>query len=326
MATATIGLSNLGNTCGINTWLQTVFASPACVRAIVSSPFPAGTFGRCVQEIVSLWSRSTGSRKLMPSRLVNLIYEKSNGMFESNQQLDIGELWFWALQQMHEDCAEPWDLQKETFTDETVRRIAMVAHKFQEGKRSKLLNTFQGIQMAVVKCQACGHTPINIEPFTFVQLEVPNTDTSYVLSELFSRYFQKEAMKEWACDKCKKQEADKVTRFWSLPEVVVIVLKRFMTTPNGTIRKIHTNVDIPQHLTFHKGSVLADQQDHVYELKSMGLHHGTYGGGHYTSVVQHKDTWYHCDDEEIRELQNLSDITSKNRSSYVIIYERAKQK
>lgn len=324
MASATIGLSNLGNTCGINTWLQMLFASPTCVRAIVSSSFAAGTFGRCVQEIVSLWTRSTGSRRLMPTRLVNLIYEKSNGMFESNQQLDIGELWFWALQKMHEDCAEPWEIEKETFADPTAQRIAMVAHKFQEGKRSKLLGTFQGIQMAVVKCQACGHTPINIEPFTFVQLEVPNTENSYVLSDLFSRYFQKEAMKEWACDKCKKHEADKVTRFWSLPDVVVIVLKRFTMTPNGTIRKVHTNIDIPQHITFHKGSVLADQKDHVYELKSMGLHHGIYSGGHYTSVVQHKDTWYHCDDEEVRELQDIAQITSKNRSSYIVIYERAK--
>jgi ubiquitin C-terminal hydrolase len=324
MATPTFGLSNLGNTCGINTWLQTIFASPACVKAIVSAPFAVGTFGRCVQEIVTLWTRSSGSRRLMPTRLVELIYQTSNGLFHTNEQLDIGELWFWALQKMHENSAQPWDIQSESFVDATTQRIAMVAHKFQEGKRSKILDTFQGIQMAVVKCQACGHAPINIEPFTFIQLEIPSVaEQSFVLSDLFSRYFQKETMKEWACDQCKKQEADKVVRFWSLPPVVVIVLKRFMTTPNGTIRKIHTNIDIPLHITFHKGSVLGDAQDHTYELKSMGLHHGTYSGGHYTSVVQHKGVWYHCDDEEVRELQNISDITSKNRTSYVIIYERA---
>lgn len=323
MASATIGLSNLGNTCGINTWLQTVFASPQCVKAIVSSTFAAGTFGRCVQEIVSLWSKTGGSRRLMPSRLVNMIYEKSNGLFQENDQLDICELWLWALQQMHEDSAEAWNIENDTFDDVTSKRIAVVAHKFQEGKKSKILNAFQGIQMAVVKCKECAHAPINIEPFTFVQLEIPCTDQSYVLSDLFSKYFEKEAMVEWSCDKCHKKEADKTVRFWSLPKVVVIVLKRFTTTPNGTIRKVHTNVDVPLHITFHKGSVLCDQKDYVYELKSMGLHHGTYNGGHYTSVVNHKGTWYHCDDEQVHEINNMAEMTTRNRSSYVIIYERS---
>lgn len=259
----------------------------------------------------------------MPSRLVNLMYEKSNGLFQPNEQLDICELWFWALQQIHEDCAEPWDVDQDTFPDITSKKIALVAHKFQEGKRSKVLDAFQGIQMAVVKCKECEHSPINIEPFTFIQLEIPCSDHSYVLSDLFSKYFEKEPMEEWSCDKCQKKEAYKTTRFWSLPNVVVVVLKRFTTTPNGTIRKVHTNIDIPLNITFHKGSVLSDQKDHVYELKSMGLHHGTYTGGHYTSVVQHKGTWYHCDDEEVRELHNMADITTKNRSSYVMVYERA---
>lgn len=320
---ATIGLSNLGNTCGINTWLQTVFASPLCVQAINGSTFEMGTFGRCVQEIVSLWTRSTGSRRLMPTRLVNLIYEKSNGLFQANEQLDICELWMWALQQIHTDSAQPWDINKESFPDITAKKIADVAHKFQEGKKSKLLDTFHGIQMAVVKCKECDHSLVNVEPFTFVQLDIPCSEESFVLSELFNKYFEKEPMEEWTCDKCQKKEATKTLRFWSLPNVVVIVLKRFTTTSNGIIRKVHTNIDIPMNITFHKGSVLGDQRDHTYELKSMGLHHGTYNGGHYTSVVQHKGSWFHCDDEEVREIHNLADVTTKNRSSYVMIYERA---
>lgn len=322
-STPTIGLSNLGNTCGINTWLQMVLSSPGCVKAIIASTFPVGTFGRCLQEIVTLWSRSSGSRKFMPSRLVQSLYDSSDGMFQSKEQLDIGELWFWALQKTHDESAEPWEIDVNSFPDATTQRIATTTHKFQEGKRSKILEVFQGIQMAIVKCKKCPHAPINIEPFTFIQLDIPTTtEQTFVLSDLFSRYFQKEIMQEWSCDKCHAKEAEKMTRFWSLPKVVVIVLKRFMTTPAGTIRKIHTNVDIPLHITFHAGSVLGDQKDHAYELRSVGLHHGTYTGGHYTSVVQHRGSWYHCDDEEVRELHNIADATSKSRSSYVMIYER----
>lgn len=319
---ATFGLANMGNTCGINAWLQTIFASPSCVNMITGSQFKPESFGRCVQEIVSLWKHSSGSRRVTPTRLVDAIYRYCNGMFIPKEPLDIGELWLWSLQQLHEDSAQPWNLNKEEYADEVAQRIAQITHKFQEGKQSRVLDIFQGLQMSIVKCKACGHVPLNVEPYVTVQLEIPVTDKSLTISDLFGYFFRKESMDEWSCDKCKAKEADKTTRFWSLPKVMVIVLKRFMVNPNGAIRKVHTNVDIPENITFHKGSILSDTKDTTYHLRSIGLHHGIYEGGHYTSLVNHKDKWYHCDDEDVRELRDISEITKQNRSSYVVVYER----
>lgn len=319
---ATIGITNLGNTCGINTWLQTIFATPTAVNTITGSSFATNSFGRCVQEIVSLWKFTTGSRRISPSRLVNAIYDNCNGMFLPKEPLDVGELWTWSVQKLHEDSASTWDIDNIVYTDPVNKRIAEITHKFQEGKTSQLLNIFRGLQMTLVKCTSCGHVPLNVEPFTTVQLEIPVTDKSLTLSDLFGHMFRKETMNEWSCDKCQKKHADKTSRFWSLPKVLVVVLKRFTVYPNGSIRKVHTNIDIPENITFHKGSVLSETSDIHYQLRSICLHHGTYDGGHYTSVVQHKGKWYHCDDEEVRELQDVADITKQNRSSYVVVYER----
>jgi ubiquitin C-terminal hydrolase len=280
------------------------------------------TFGSSVKELVTFWKNTTDSISVAPKRLVSYVYEKSGGLFYTGEPLDIGELWVWALDRLHEDSAEDWKVDFDQLKmPESQKRVLQIAHKYQRGKRSEIIGTFQGMQFTMIKCTACGHVPLNIEPFTTVQLEIPQTDKNLVLSDLFGHMFKKEQVTEWSCDKCKKKEAVKGTRFWSTPSVFVINLKRFMMTPHG-IRKNYTNIDIPEQITFHTGSILSEEDDVTYQLRSVGLHHGTYEGGHYTAAVKHNGRWYHCDDDEICEVHNIGHITHQNRTSYMVVYER----
>lgn len=128
----------------------------------------------------------------------------------------------------------------------------------------------------------------------------------------------------WYCPKCKKhQQAIKKFDIWSLPEVLIIHLKRFSFSRSWR-DKIDTLVEFPV-----EGLDMSDyvhnpeqkkQECLTYNLIGVANHFGGLGGGHYTAYAKNAplNSWYSFDDALVSSTSANNVVT---RSAYVLFYQ-----
>jgi len=146
------------------------------------------------------------------------------------------------------------------------------------------------------------------------------------LTDCLEQYIMKEQLgegDEWYCPKCKERVlATKKFDIWSLPEVLVIHLKRFIFT-RRLRDKIDSFVDYPIEgldLTKYVRSHTSDEPVY-YDLFAVSVHSGGLGGGHYTAyAMNHKNNkWYHFNDSWTNDV--LPERV-KVRGAYLLFYRK----
>ncbi|KAK7113174.1 hypothetical protein V1264_012513 [Littorina saxatilis] len=151
------------------------------------------------------------------------------------------------------------------------------------------------------------------------------------LNECFQLYTQEEKLAgddAWLCSFCKKPQkgATKTLGLWSLPEVLVLHLKRFKQT--GMRRnKLNTlvefpleNLDMSPHVVPHRQAVT--DPDHVtYDLIAVANHYGNMNGGHYTAFSRNTvdGMWQEFDDRQVRPLGERQVVS---KAAYILFYQR----
>ncbi|KAK3092017.1 hypothetical protein FSP39_024469 [Pinctada imbricata] len=135
----------------------------------------------------------------------------------------------------------------------------------------------------------------------------------------------------WSCPYCQQQEqgTTKSLGLWSLPDILVIHLKRFRQT--GLRRtKLSTLVDFPVEGLDMSPYVIkrSEHQDHLtsdsemtYDLYGVCNHYGNMLGGHYTAFCKNPldQRWYEFDDSKVKQ---LSAAEVKTSSAYLLFYQR----
>ena len=118
----------------------------------------------------------------------------------------------------------------------------------------------------------------------------------------------------------KKEVAEKQIKFWSLPDVLVITLKRF----DNRNRKNQAIVDFPlEGLDLSKYIIGYDKQSYIYNLYGICNHSGGSQGGHYTAFVKNSNNkWYHFNDTMVNEVSNLAKL--KGPQAYCFFYRKQK--
>ena len=91
-----------------------------------------------------------------------------------------------------------------------------------------------------------------------------------------------------------KENVKKNIIFWSLPNILIIDLKRF----NNANRKIHIMITTPiVDLDFSKYVYGYNSKDYIYDLFGTGNHSGNVLGGHYTAHIKNSNgKWYSFND------------------------------
>jgi len=126
----------------------------------------------------------------------------------------------------------------------------------------------------------------------------------------------------WYCPKCQKhQQATKKFDLWSLPEILIIHLKRF--SYNRYWRdKIDTLIDFPtKNLDMTPYVINPSHGQAVYDLIAVSNHYGGMGGGHYTAYGKNKTdgNWYYFDDSSVTQTNEEAVVT---KAAYVLFYQR----
>ena len=116
-----------------------------------------------------------------------------------------------------------------------------------------------------------------------------------------------------------KEDAKKRIMFWSLPDILVITLKRF----NNNARKDQRLIDFEiSDFDLSEFVVGYDKETYVYDLYGICNHSGGTLGGHYTSYVRNNNgKWYHFNDTQV---SKVSKELIKTPKAYCLFYCKKK--
>ena len=125
---------------------------------------------------------------------------------------------------------------------------------------------------------------------------------------------------QWACDKCgEKRDAERKTRWWVAPDVLVVLLKRFQFTAAG-FEKIGVPISFPIS-DLH----LRTATEETYDLYGVVNHYGSLSAGHYTALCREDDAWFLFNDHQVLPVlaeEIAQEIQNCAKSCYVLFYKR----
>ncbi len=316
------GLANSGNTCSINTMIQCLGHCPAFLDLLLKKEITYkkkenhhySIYEELKRILKELW---IDNHSLLPKRFLKAFYESIGNMYQPGEQFDFTEMWMLLLNNLIEETHTKEDILKIHLKDHGSDALNYIQHRtiqawtqFVQKNNSPIMPLFHGMQVQQIRCKNCQKTYHNLEPMSFIYLEL-NKDT---FKECMDDFFDTETLTDWTCDHCKYQQAEKFIRFWSLPKVWMIVLKRF-----NHQHKIGKPMDIP--LTFKMNSLHSDDLK-SYELKSIANHYGSLYGGHYNAICKNEDQhWYEYDDLQVRKIEDIRPHLHQNYSAYALFYE-----
>ncbi|XP_065429191.1 ubiquitin carboxyl-terminal hydrolase 32 isoform X15 [Chrysemys picta bellii] len=180
------GLSNLGNTCFMNSSIQCVSNTQPLTQYFISGKHlyelnrtnPIGMKGhmaKCYGDLVQeLWS---GTQKNIAPLKLRWTIAKYAPRFNGFQQQDSQELLAFLLDGLHEDLNRVHDKPYVELKDSDGRPDWEVAAEAWENhlrrNRSIVVDLFHGQLRSQVKCKTCGHISVRFDPFNFLSLPLP---------------------------------------------------------------------------------------------------------------------------------------------------------
>ncbi|KAK6947420.1 Peptidase C19, ubiquitin carboxyl-terminal hydrolase [Dillenia turbinata] len=307
------GLTNLGNTCFLNSILQCFTHSAPFVEGIRSlnhkSPCDRSEEGFCVlcalRDHIEL-SLSSAGDTISPVKLVeNLNYFSSS--FHRYQQEDAHEFLQSILDRLDSCCLDIKQQNKDSSSED-----------------SFVSKIFGGRLLSQLRCCNCGHCSDTYEPLIDLSLEIEEVDN---LSSALQSFTKVERIEDpdikFTCENCKQEVAvEKQLKLDHAPSIATFHLKRFKND-GSYVEKIDKHLDFPLELDLQPFTT-GEQKSDVnlkYGLYAVVEHVGySSNSGHYFCFVRSAlDTWHRLDDAKVYTVP-ADNVLS--REAYILFYAR----
>uniref|UniRef100_A0A8C1VV87 Ubiquitin carboxyl-terminal hydrolase 48 n=1 Tax=Cyprinus carpio TaxID=7962 RepID=A0A8C1VV87_CYPCA len=277
-----VGLTNLGATCYVNTFLQVWFHNLELRRRFLIcahylADYEPRTICEHLQYLFALLQNSN-RRYIDPSGLV-----KALGL-DTGQQQDAQEFSKLFLSLLEDTLSK----QKDPNLQNVIQQ------------------QFCGQFSYVTVCNKCGReSPL---PSRFYELEL-NIQGHKNLTECVTEFLKEEKLdgdNRYYCESCQsKQNATRRIKLQSLPRTLNFQLMRFVfDRQSGHKKKLNTFISFPEVLDMRP--FLEGQEKCTYELSAVLIHRGVSAySGHYIAHVRdaHTNDWYKFNDEEIEKME-----------------------
>lgn len=335
------GLANLGNTCFINTCMQ-----------ILGHTYELNNFldkndGKYKTKLSAYHNKNyaldskllvewDNLRKLMwskdqlisPGGFIKAIQyvakHKNKDIFTGYAQNDLPEFLLFILETFHTGMRREVDMvikgNIKNDLDEMATKCYEMMKTMYSNEYSEILEIFYGIHVSkiVKNGKNLSMTP---EPYFIIDLPLPNVGGNNIYS-CFEKYCEGEKLEGengWKNEKTNElEDVVKKIVFWSLPNILVIDLKRF--TPMG--KKLQVPLDLElDNLDLSNFVEGYEKETYKYELYGTCNHSGGTLGGHYTATIKVKNKgWHLFNDTNISKI----DFDGKNNSSGYCLFYRKK--
>ncbi|CAD8065888.1 unnamed protein product [Paramecium primaurelia] len=196
------GLSNLGNTCFMNSGTQCISNTMPLTEYFLSNQYfdeinmdnPIGTKGQLVKRVGSLLKKLWYGEK---SVVTPTNYKKAVGqfqpMFKGYHQHDSSELITFVLDGIHEDLnrvkKKPYVETKDSDgrTDFVVAKESWINHLARN--QSIVVDLMYGQYKSTLKCPKCERLSITFDPYLMVQLGIPSQKKRTISFKFFDSFF-----------------------------------------------------------------------------------------------------------------------------------------
>ena len=332
------GLANLGNTCFINSCIQILshtyelndFLNKEQYKKKLQKKFDTTLLIEWDNLRQMMWSENC---IVSPGKFIKTIRKLSQikgiDLFSGYSQNDLPEFLLFIVDCFHNSLARPVVMNItgtiSTDTDKLAKDCFEMIKKMYTKEYSEIWNMFYGVHISqLISIEDNSVLSSSPEPFFMVNLSIPMANKSPTLIDCFDLYVEGETLdgeNAWFNESTgKKQDVKKKFVYWSLPNVLVIDLKRI--SPINHNHKNQILVDFPiTDLNLSKYIVGYKKDSYVYDLYGICNHSGNTMGGHYTSFVKNANgKWYHFNDTNVNEVTDLSKLISAK--AYCFFYRK----
>jgi ubiquitin C-terminal hydrolase len=337
------GLANLGNTCFINALLQIISHTYELNELLDGAEYKTKLNDSPDSKLLLSWDELrllmwSENCTISPGGFIhdirNISKQKNNSMFASMSQNDMPEFLTFLFDIFHNalkrKVSMTIDGRPKNKRDKLAKMCFEMIKKTYAASYSEIFKMFYGIQVSTLLPEhpkdQYDYLSIRPEPFMIISLPIPNQEKSgssesrlkskakerdecVTLMECFDLNCEREFLdgeNAWYNeDLGKKQNVFKRLVYWSLPDVMILDIKRFEFSPDTfTFVKNQTAIRIPvENVDFSKYVEGYNKESYVYDLYGICNHHGDEKFGHYTSTVRTANSkWYNFNDTNVKEV------------------------
>ena len=306
-----IGLSNMGNTCFMNSILQCLMHCPPLIRSLQRGA--TLNTQRKKHPVIRAFAALVNAEDdtVVTPRAMKLAIRTVMPRFGGYAQHDAHEFLAALLDGLHEEMKRP-------ATQAVASQDASVAawSQYRARDASAVCDAVAGQLQSTLQCNVCNHTSTTYDPAWTWSVPVAST-----LDACMVAFAQSECLDGDDAPRCESCQGARPTSkqlgLWRLPEVLIVHLKRF-SFQRGRRKKLHTPIDIPHTWNVARW-VPPNETRTTYTLVGMANHHGRAGGGHYTATCRVDGQWIEFDDSR---WYPTTPSFQERKEPYVLFYQR----
>lgn len=318
------GLSNVGNTCYLNSCMQ-ILSHCHILNEIIEDNINKNKVNNSIDSVLLIeWNNL---RQLMwskncivsPNRYVSAVqkisHQKNRELFTGFIQNDFPEYLIFLLECFHNSLKRQVDMKikgdVKTELDKLAKKCYQTIKIHFNNDYSEIVDKFYGVLVTrIISINNSKILSVATEPYCLINLSInKSTNTIYDCLDEYCRYETMSGENAWFNDKTQSYEdVKKGIGFWSLPEILIIDLKRF----DNDIKKINTRIEVPlTNLDLSKYVIGYNSDKYVYDLFGVCNHMGNAFSGHYTANVKNSNNkWYQFNDQVVTNIEDRQVVTN----------------